>query len=142
MPPTPALFPVDIPCLRSLRRSRLAQLAVYALLFALLTCPGDHRGALESRARSVAASTDALLPAEGSDGAVHDPSEPLDRCHDARRWKAVFTQSSPRVPPCTLAVLSPADDAAASMGQLPGAVPRPLVSGGRSALPVICRWRL
>jgi hypothetical protein len=142
VPPTPALFHAVTPCLRSLRRSRLTQLALYAILFALLACPGDHRDALESRARSAAVSTDALLPAEGPEGAVHDPSEPLDHCHDAGPWKAVLTHSSPRVPPRTLALLSPADYAAPFMGQLPGTVPRPLVSGGRCVLPVICRWRL
>ena len=142
MPPTPALSRADAPCVRPLRKSRLARITLYALLFVLLTCLGDQRDALKASARSAPASTEVPLNAESSDGENLDPSERPDHCINPCHGKAVFPQSSPRVPPRALAVLSLTDDTAASVRQLPGAVRRPLPSGGRSALTAFGRWRI
>lgn len=142
MPPTHALSRADAPCVRPLRRSWLVRSALYALLFVLLTCLGDQHSLPESPARSATVSSAVTLPAEGSDGETLYPSESPDRCHDPHLGKAVFPQSSPRVPPRALVALSLTDDTATPVRQLPDVVGRPLPSGGRSARTAICRWRI
>ena len=141
MPPTP-FSRADDSCVRLLRRSRLVRGLLYALLFTLLVCLGDQRHAPESPARLAAASSEAPLPAEGSDGENLDPSESPDRCHGPRLGQAVFPQPSPRIPPPAVAELSLTDATAIAVHQPSGAVRRPLPSGGRSVLTAICRWRI
>ena len=142
MPPTPALSPADSSRVRPLRRSRLVRGTLYALLFVLLTCLGDQRHAPESTARLAAASSEAPLPAEGSDGEKLDPFESPDRCHGPRPGQAVLPQSSARIPPPAVAALSLTDATVTPVRQPSGAVRRSLPSGGRSALTAICRWRI
>lgn len=139
MPPTPALSRADALCVRPLRKRLLV---IGTLLFMLLASLGDQVHAPESPAHVAAASSEAPLPAEGSDGENLDPSESPDRCHDPRLPQAVSPQSFPRVPPPAVAVLSLTDATATPVRQPAGTVRRLLPSGGRSALTAICRWRI
>jgi len=142
VPPTPALSRAHASWVRPLRRSRLVRGTLYALLFTFLACLADQHHAPESPARSAAASSEALLPAEGSDGENLDPSESPDRCHGPRLVQTVSQQSSARVPPPAVTALSLTDATATPVRQPPEAVRRLLPSGGRSALTAICRWRI
>nr|AHE39362.1 hypothetical protein pFRL4_129c [Streptomyces sp. F2] len=142
MPPTPTLSRAHTSRLRPLRRSRLVRSLLYALLFMLLACLGDQGHAPESPARLAAASSEAPVPAEGSDGENLDPSESPGRCHGPRLTQAASPQPSPRIPPPAVTALSLTDATATPMRQPPGAVRRLPPSGGRSALAAICRWRI
>ncbi|GAA2641348.1 hypothetical protein GCM10010307_42700 [Streptomyces vastus] len=109
MPPTPALSRAHALRVCPLRRSLLVRGTLYALLFMLLTCLGDQRHAPDSPARLAAASSEAPLPAEGSDGENLDSSESPDHCHGPRLGQTVSPQSSARVPLPAVTALSLTD---------------------------------
>lgn len=142
MPPTPALSYAHASRLRPLRRSLLVRSTLFALLFMLLACLGDQRHAPEPPDPLTAASSEARLPAESSDGEKLGAPESPDHCHAPRLKQVVFPQTSARVPPPAVTSLAPADATATPVRQPPGAVRRLLPSGGRSALTAICRWRI
>ncbi|KUO14996.1 hypothetical protein [Streptomyces dysideae] len=102
---------------------------LYALLLTLLACLGDQLHSPEHpHGRSAAAAS-----------GTFDASEPTERCHDSDAESAAFPQSSPRTAPTEATV----DPSAPDTTPVPvTAVRRLPPSGGRSALPALCRWRI
>lgn len=146
MLPMPATVPVHAHTACPLRRNRfvLVLAALYALLFAMLTCLSDQFLPSEQRHGHLAsASSEAPSPPENSEGEVLDASDSPDRCHDAPSEAAAFSKSSARVSSsASAAAASPTDvvdrlshDSRVAARRLPP-------SGGRPALISLCQWRI
>jgi hypothetical protein len=99
-----------------------------ALLLMLLACLGDQHHAPEQPHRHSAVMTSGT-----------DVSEPAGHCHDLNSESAAFPQSSSRTTPPAVAT-EPSTHVPAHVPS--DAARRHLPSGGRSALPVLCRWRI
>ncbi|MDW4911178.1 hypothetical protein RB628_39220 [Streptomyces sp. ADMS] len=143
MPPTPATVPVHAPGARSLRQGRLVLTALYALLFAMLTCLSDQLHTSEQPyGHLAAASSEVPSPADDSEGESLDASDSPDRCHDAPSEAAAFSKSSarassPATAPASLAGVADrlSHDPRVAARRLPP-------SGGRPALIALCQWRI
>lgn len=148
MPPTPAAVPIHIhihahtAC--SLRRNRFVWAALYALLFAMLTCLSDQFLPSEQRhGHLAAASSEAPSPPDDSEDEILDASGTPDRCHDAPAEAAAFSKSSARVSSPATTDAASLTDAADRLSHDPhGAARRLPPSGVRSALISLCQWRI
>ncbi|WP_369033374.1 hypothetical protein [Streptomyces adonidis] len=144
MPPTPATVRIHAHTACSLRRNRFVWGVLYALLLAVLTCLSDQLHTSEQPyGHSAAASSEAPPPPDDSEGESLDASGTPDRCHDAPSEAAAFSKSSARVSsPATVGAASPTDAADRLSHDPRGAARRLPPSGGRSALIVLCQWRV
>jgi hypothetical protein len=143
VPPISVIPSARVSRVRSLRRSRLARSALYALLFLLLACLGDRlHGPEQPYGRSAVASSEAPLPEGNPEGEILGASESPDRCLGSRPGAAVLPQSSARVPPPAVTTLGPTDTTDSASTELSDAVRRLPQGGGRSALTALCRWRI
>ncbi|BBC35073.1 hypothetical protein SGFS_063670 [Streptomyces graminofaciens] len=143
VPPTPATVPVHAPRARSLRKSGLVLIVLYALLLAMSACLGDQLHASEQPyGRSAAASSEVPPPVENSEREILDAPDSPDRCHDAGSEAATFWNSSTRVPPSATTAVSQTGVPDLLSHDFRGATRRLPPSGGRPALISLCRWRV
>lgn len=144
MPPPPATVPTIHAHMEDpLRRNRFVWAALYALLFAMLTCLSDQLHTSEQpHGHSAAASSEVPSPPDDSEGEIVGASDTPDRCHDAPSEAAAFSQSSARASSPVTAAAS-LTDAADRLSHDPRVTARRLPpSGGRCALISLCQWRI
>jgi len=143
VPPTPATVPIHAHTAGPLRKSRFVWAALYALLFAMLTCLSEQLHTSEQpHGHSAAASSEAPSPPDDSEGEILDASDTPGRCHDDPSDPAAFSKSSAHVSSPVTAAAS-LTDAAYRLSHDPRVAARRLPpSGGRSALISLCQWRI
>lgn len=143
MPPTSVISSAHVSWARSLRRSRLARSGLYALLVMLLACLGDRpHGPDQPYDRLAVASSEAPLSEGNPEGEILDASESPDRCLGSRAGAVARPQASARIPPPAVTTTTATGTTDSASIELSDAVRRLPQSGGRSALTILCRWRI